>query len=94
MLQMPVQLACCQGRFLFCRIVKIVNIDPLANVDREERFARRDVVPAAFFIEQMFAAMDDHDPQIAVTAHGNIGRTALQGHGFPDASARAFGENQ
>ncbi|MNV26548.1 hypothetical protein D3C71_1176720 [compost metagenome] len=94
MLQMPVQLTCCQGRFLFCRIVKIVNIDPLADVDREERFAWGDVVPAAFFIEQMFAAVDHHDPQIAVAAHGDIGRTALQRHGFPDARARTLGENQ
>ena len=94
MLQVPVKFSCCQSRFLDCCIVKIVNTYSLTDIDREERFFRRYVIPTALFIEQMLATVDDNHPQIAVAAHGNIGRAALQLDGFSHLRARAFRENQ
>ena len=94
MLQVPVELSCRQGWLLYCCIVKITNIDPLTDIDREKGFVWRYVIPPAVFIKQVLAAVDEHHPQVAGATHGNIGRTALQRDGFPRLRARPFREDQ
>ncbi len=58
-------------------IVKLAYIYPLAYLDGKQRFGWRRIVPFALLTEHVLAAADRHDPHIAGTAHGNVGRAAL-----------------
>ncbi len=75
------------------RIVKIMGVYPFTDINREKGLMRRYVIPPAFFIEQMLAAVDKHHPHITAATYGDVRRTTLQRDGFPEARARAFRED-
>lgn len=74
---MPVELPGRQGRFMQVGIVKLAYIYPLAYLNGKQGFSWRRIVPFALLTKHVLAAADRHDPYIAGTTHGNIGRAAL-----------------